>query len=152
MKKFILAVVLIVVSTAAYSQTFDGFLDGAGLGPVNDIVDFYKEKGYREVKNNSSLVFLFGHIGRMEVVVMIERKDSDTTYIDEITMFYPPIKNIEENFCEHKEKFAENFGYPTGVEKDKCYWSGLGTDDQDNLVYTIGVEEGHIYHSLQRKN
>jgi len=156
MKKFIFAVTLMVVSVAAYSQLSNGFIDNVGLGYVDEVVSAFEQKGYEQVKDkehpNSPLIFLFGYIDSVDVLVMITRKDKDSTDVGKITIFYPPSKTLTKDYFSHKKEFVKNFGYPTGVGKNKCYWSGLGTDDQDNLVYTIGIDEKHIYHSLERKD
>jgi hypothetical protein len=154
MKKFIIAVVLIVVSTAAHSQMFNGFIDGAGLGYVNEVVPFLENKGYEQIKNKkySNLIFMLGHIDGVNVLIMITRKDEDSTDIKKITLFYPPSKNAPKDYSHHRKQFMKAFGVPTGISKTSSYWAGLGTDDQDNLVYTIGVDDGHIYHSLERKD
>jgi hypothetical protein len=145
-----------VVSTAAHSQMFDGFIDGAGLGYVNEIVPFLEEKGYEQIKSkdhpNSPLIFMFGYIDSVDVLICIQRKDEDSTDIKKITLFYPPSKNALKDYSHHRKQFFKAFGVPTGISKNKSYWAGLGTDDQDNLVYTIGIEDGHIYHSLERKD
>ena len=156
MKKFIFAVVLMVVSTAAHSQMFNGFIDGAGLGYVNEVVPFLEKKGYEQIKSkdypNSPLIFMLGYMDSVDVLIMIQRKDEDSLDIKKITLFYPPSKNPSKDYSYHRKRFIKEFGVPTKVAKNSSYWLGLGTDDQDNFVYTIGIEENHVFHSLERKD
>jgi hypothetical protein len=152
MKKFIFAVTLMVVSVAAFCQ-YDGFIDGVGLGYVDQTVKCFEQKGYEQVKSsehpNSPLIFMLGFINKVDVLIMIQRKDEDSTDVRRIAIFYPPSKNASKDYSHHRKQFMKNFGKPSGQGKTSSYWSGLGTDDQDNLVYTIGIEDGHIYHSLE---
>jgi hypothetical protein len=155
-KKLMTAFALTIISAAAHAQMFDGFIDGAGLGHVNDIVNFYKEKGYKEVKSkdypNSPIIFLLGRINKDDVLILINRKDEDSTDIKKITIFFPESKIASKEYHSHRQEFIKKFGVPTGIKSNSSSWVGIGTDDIDNYIYTIGIEDNHVFHSLERKN
>ncbi len=151
MKRLFIAVVLMVVSTAAFCQMFDGFIDGAGLGSVNDVVSHLEQKGYKrqisEKYPNSPLIFMIGTLQpqNIDVLIYMKTEDHDTTQIGYICMYFPPSVNVWKDYIAHKKRFSDTFGSPTYSNRTKSYWKG-----QNNIKYNIGVEDGHIYHSLEK--
>lgn len=154
MKKLFIAVVLIVVSTAAFCQ--NGFIDGAGVGPVKEVVGHFLKKGYKiqisEHYPNSPIIFMTGRLKsrNVDVLICMRRMHNDTTEIGYICMYFPQSKNVKNDYLTERRKFINGFGKPNRSDRKKSYWTGLGTDEYDNLKYTIGIENGHVYHSLER--
>lgn len=154
MKKFIFAVTLMVVSVAAHSQLFDGFIDGGGLGNVDEIVSCYKQKGYeiveKEKTTNLPVVFMVGKLkpSNVNVLIYIKKKDSDESEIDSITMYLlPTFRHLYREYLNHKRAFVNIFGKPSKSSKNSSYWIG-----ENNIVYTIGIENDYIFHSLKHLN
>jgi hypothetical protein len=154
MKSLFLAVVLMVVSATSNSQRmFDGFIDGVGIGNIDESVAFLKEKGYElvdpEKYETAPLIFLTGKIDDAEVVICIVPSEEDSTVSKKITIYFPSSENYNKIYKSHKKQFMKNFGKPDVVRKNRCYWKTLGTDDYSNLKYAIGVEDNRVYHSLE---
>jgi len=151
MKRLFIAVVLMIVSTAAHSQMFDGFIDGAGVGDVNTVISHLEQKGYkREISEkypNSPLIFMLGTLQpqNIDVLIYMKREKHDTTKIGYICIYFPPSVNVWKDYIAHRKKFTDVFGKPKKSYKTKSYWMG-----QDDIIYTIGVEDGHVYHSLEK--
>lgn len=156
MKKSIIAAVLTIISTTAFCQ--NGFIDGAGVGPVKEVVQHFLNKGYTIQKSekhpNSSLIFMIGRLKsrNVDVLICLKRMYNDTTEIGYICMYFPKSKDVRKDYLIERKRFINGFGKPNRCDRTKSYWTGLGTDEYDNLKYTIGVEDGHIYHSLEIKD
>jgi hypothetical protein len=145
---FTIAVVLTIISTAAFCQ--NGYIDGAGVGPVKEVVEHFLNKGYTiqksEKNSNSPLIFMLGKLKsrNVDVLIYMKKEERDTTQIEYICMYFPKSNNVHKDYFNHKKCFINGFGRPTRSTRTKSYWMG------EDVKYTIGVEDGHVYHSLEK--
>jgi hypothetical protein len=148
MKRLLIAVVLMVVSTAAFCQ--NGYIDGAGVGPVKEVVEHFLNKGYTIQKSenhpNSPLIFMLGTLKsrNVDVLIYMKKEECDTTQIGYICMYLPKSNNVNKDYLVNRKCFINGFGRPTKSTRTQSYWIG------QDVKYTIGIEDGHIYHSLEK--
>ena len=151
MKRLLLAVVLMVVSTAAFCQMFDGTIDGAIPGTMNDVSSHFIKKGYKFVncpQCSDNIVFMEGKLAlnqpkgeKVDVLIYIQKDDDGFVYA--ISLYYPKEEQLALQYKIHRDVFANSFGRPSKSYVTKSKWE-FGT-----YVYTIGVEEQLVYHTLK---
>jgi hypothetical protein len=150
MKRLYFAVVLMVVSTAAFCQMFDGTIDGAIPGTMEDVSAHFIKKGYKFINCPTctpDVVFMEGGLvlnhpknKKADVLVYMEKKDN---FVNSISLYYPSEHKFQWQYDIHKRIFINSFGNPTIENKTQCKWVFL------MYTYTIGAENNRIYHKLE---
>lgn len=151
MKKLFIAVVLTIVSATAFCQMFDGTIDGAIPGTINDVSAHFIKKGYKfincpECSNN--VVFMEGKLvlnqpkGRKADVLIYMEKD-EANFVDFISLYYPSEPKVKWQYDIHKRVFMNSFGKPTHEYSDRCEWTFL------MYTYVISIVGNRIYHTLK---
>lgn len=145
---FTIAVVLMIVSTAAFSQLFDGTIDGAIPGKTKDVSAHFIKKGYKFVNCigcDTSLVFLDGKLSyyskKTDVIVCMTKESND--FVSSISITFPNNDKVVLQYASHRKMFATLYGKPTLEHSKKSEWVF------SMYTYIIGWEGYNIYHELK---
>jgi hypothetical protein len=149
MKRLLLAVVLMVVSTAAFCQMFDGTIDGAIPGTMGDVGTHFVKKGYKFVNCPEcppEIVFMEGKLvqpkgEKVNVLIYMEKDEDD--YVYSISLYYPKEEQLYFQYDVHRKVFMNSFGKPTKSYVTKSKW------EFPMYTYTIGMESKSVYHTLK---
>jgi hypothetical protein len=147
---FTIAVVLMVVSTAAFSQLFDGTIDGAVPGKTSDVSAHFIKKGYKSINCtgcDTNLLFFDGKLSyysrKTNVIICMVKENSEFTSF--IGATFPNSNRVLLQYAEHRKMFIRSFGKPTDELPKSSKWVFA------TYTYTIGWEGNHIYHEIKLK-
>jgi hypothetical protein len=154
MKRLTFLFIITYCYTTATAQLFDGTIFGAMPGRQKDLVAYFEKKGYRiihDANTPNDTVIMEGIINgsgnsynNVDNIIRIHRDSSDANYIQSITFLYS--KNTDSVISQMKyyqKVFINSFGLPSHELPNLYRWIFL------NYIYTIGNEEGRVYHKLE---
>jgi hypothetical protein len=148
MKRLFIAVVLMVVSTAAFCQMFDGTIDGAIPGTMEDVSGHFIKKGYKIVncpECPNSIAFMEGKLDqkgkKVDVLIYMEKDEDDFVY--SVSLYYPKEENLNLQYNVHKKVFTNSFGRPVNTYAKRSEWVF------PTYTYIIGMESKSVYHTLK---